>query len=1022
MENYRKLNNILGWIVFGIASIVYILTLEPTASFWDCGEYIATAYKLQVGHPPGAPLFQMIGRFFSLFAMGDTSNVAMMINLMSALSSSFTILFLFWSITLLGRKMAKRTGPLTHDKHIAIFGSAVVGSLAYAFSDSFWFSALEGEVYGMSSFFTALVFWAILKWDEKADEPHAFRWIIFIAYLMGLSIGVHLLNLLAIPAIGLVYYFRKYSNPTWKGIFITLGISIFLLALIMNGIIPWIVQLAASFELFFVNTIGLPFNSGTIFYFVILGAGLVLGLRYSRKTSRTILNTALWALIMILIGYSSFFLLIIRSNADTPIDENNPEDAISMLSYLKREQYGDWPILHGQYFNAPIVGRKDGTPVYRKNTEKGKYIVINENKDIKPEYHPEFSTIFPRMWNNTEQRYKDDYKTWSNFKGERISVKDEIGETVTRNRPTFTENLRYFFRYQINHMYVRYFMWNFSGRQNDIQGYADRKNGNWISGIRFLDHARLGPVLDVPDSLASNAQNKFYMLPLLLGLIGLIYQLRKDRNNFFVVSMLFLMTGLAIVVYLNQHSPQPRERDYAYAASFYAFAIWIGLGVYGLFDLLRRKLKPSISAFVVTGLTLILVPGIMLREGWDDHDRSDRYTALAMATNYLNSCAPNAILFTNGDNDTFPLWYAQEVEGIRTDVRVVNLSLLNTEWYIQQMKRKAYDSEPVPFSLSWDRFKDGTNNFTYFIENENIKGHVELNDLFDILRNNPDRLKMNTRIGPLEYFPTKKMKISIDSAQVVATGTVKPEDAHLIEKEIKWSLRGSGITKNHLMVLDLLASNNWERPVYFATTTGMSSYLGLEKYFQVEGLTYRLVPIHVDRNDNQLGRVATEVMYTNMMDRFIFGNIGKEGVYLDETNRRMAMNLRSNFGRLAMSLMEEGSSDKAKEVCDRSLEALPDTKLPFDYFSLTHAEVYFQLGEAELGEQIFMRSLDYMEEQFDYYFKFTGEHAEKYDMDKRQNLATVQRIMQAGQVYGVKEMEDRASDMFKKYFDLFSNP
>jgi hypothetical protein len=1017
MKEYHKLNNILGWFVFAVASIVYVLTIEPTASFWDCGEYIATAYKLQVGHPPGAPLFQMLGRFFSLFAFGDTSQVAMMINLMSAFSSSFTILFLFWSLTLLGKKLAAASGELTEAKQLAIFMSAVVGSLAYTFSDSFWFSAVEGEVYAMSSFFTALVFWAILKWDERADDPHSARWLIFIFYLIGLSVGVHLLNLLAIPAIAFVYYFRKFKKPTGKGMMATFVVSILLLGLIMNGIIPWVVNLAAYFELFFVNTIGLPFNTGTIIYFVLLSAGIYWGIRYSRRQSKSVLNTALWGLTFILIGYSSFFMLIIRSNANTPIDENNPEDAISLLSYLKREQYGDWPVLHGQYFNAPIIGREDGSPVYRKSPDKGKYIIINENKGIIPVYHPEFTTLFPRMWNSTEQRYKDDYKNWSDFKGVKVQAEDELGEPVIRNKPTFTENLRYFFRYQLSHMYFRYFMWNFAGRQDDNQGMADRKNGNWISGIPLLDHACLGPVLETPNSLKTPAMNKFYLLPLLLGLFGIIYQYRKDRKNFIVVTLLFIMTGLAIVIYLNQHSPQPRERDYAYAASFYAFAIWIGLGVYGLIDWLSKKFEPKIAAWAIGLLTLLLVPGILAKEGWDDHDRSGRYTALAIANNYLNSCAPNAILFTNGDNDTFPLWYAQEVEGVRTDVRVVNLSLLNTEWYIEQMKRKAYESDPVPFSLPWDRYKDGTNNYTYFIENENIQGHVELSDLFRIIRENPERLTMNTRIGPLEYLPTKKVKITVDSATIINSGTVSPEDAHLIAKDIRWTLRGTGLPKNHLMVLDLLANNNWKRPVYFASTTGLSSYVGLEDYFQVEGLTYRLVPIKTPRQGSIIGRVGTDQMYASMMERFEFGNMNQPGIYLDETNRRMAMNLRSNFGRLAQTLIREGKRKEALQVCDRCLEELPDEKVPYDYFSLTIAEVYLEAGELEKGNAIFDRAIDHLEEQLEFYHRFTGAHAEKYDFDKRQNLALLQRIIQVTSRYQQQEIEDRANGIFEEFLD-----
>ncbi len=1021
MNNYNKINNIAGWIIFAIASIVYIMTAEPTASFWDCGEYIATAYKLQVGHPPGAPLFQMIGRFFTFFAFGDVSLVAFMVNMMSAISSSLTILFLFWTLTMLAKKLALRNGEMTEGKMIAIFGSAIVGSLAYTFSDSFWFSAVEGEVYAMSSFFTALVFWAILKWEEKAEEGHSFRWLIFIAYMMGLSIGVHLLNLLAIPAIAFVYYFKNYKQTNYKGMLLTFIISILILGFVMSIIIPWIVKLAGFFELFFVNTIGLPFNSGTIIYFIILIASIYFGIRYTRKKRKAVLNTIIWAFTFILIGYSSFFLLVIRSNVNPPIDENSPEDAISLLSYLNREQYGDWPILYGQYFDAPIADRKDGNPIYRRSTEKGKYIVIDDRKGTIPVYNTEFSTIFPRMWNNTEQRYIKDYKTWSKMQGIPTSVTDEFGETQIIDKPTFQENLRYFFRYQVVHMYFRYFMWNFSGRQNDIQGTADKKNGNWITGIRFLDNARVGPIHDAPKSLQNKATNKFYLLPFLLGIIGIIYQLRRDNKNFIVVFLLFFMTGMAIVVYLNQHSPQPRERDYAYAASFYAFAIWIGLGVYALFDWFKSFADPKIIAIVASGLTLTLVPGIMAKEGWDDHDRSNRYTALATANNYLNSCAPNAILFTNGDNDTFPLWYAQEVEGIRTDVRVVNLSLLNTEWYIDQMKRKAYDSEPVPFSLPNEQYKEGTRNYTYFIENENIKGYVELKQLFDVLLKDPSRLSMQSRIGALDFFPTKKFKITIDSADVIEKGVVSSENAGKIVKEITWTINSSGLMKNSLMVLDLLATNNWERPIYFATTTGSSAYMGLQEYFQLEGLAYRLVPIKTIAKDRQDGRIQTDIMYDNLVNKFEFGNMNDPKVYLDETNMRMTMNLRNNFYRLAEELIKEHKYDETRVVINRCLEAMPDENIPFNYFVTPLAEGYYKIGDLEKGNEINLRLIEIFEEQLDYYFDFPDKFQKKYDFEKQQNLALLQRIGQIAEQFNQEEVAIRASEVFEEYFDLYNN-
>ncbi|MCD4730803.1 MAG: DUF2723 domain-containing protein [Bacteroidales bacterium] len=1020
MKSYQKINSILGWVIFAIASIVYIMTAEPTASFWDCGEYIATAYKLQVGHPPGAPLFQMIGRFFTMFAFGDVSRVAFMVNMMSALSSSLTILFLFWTLTMLAKKLALRSGEMTEGKKIAIFGSAIVGSLAYTFSDSFWFSAVEGEVYAMSSFFTALVFWAILKWEEKAEEEHSFRWLIFIAYMMGLSVGVHLLNLLAIPAIAFVYYFKNYKKPNYKGMLITFIISILILGFVMSIIIPWIVKLPGFFELFFVNTIGLPFNSGTIIYFILLIAGIFLGIRYTRKKRKVVLNTIIWALTFILIGYSSFFMLVIRSNVNPPIDENSPEDAISLLSYLNREQYGDWPILHGQYFNAPVVDRKDGNPVYRKSAEKGKYIIIDDRKGTIPVYDSKFTTIFPRMWNNTEQRYINDYKTWSKMKGIPTKVTDEFGESKVIDKPTFQENLRYFFRYQVVHMYFRYFMWNFSGRQNDIQGTSDRKNGNWITGIRFLDHARIGPIHDAPKSLQNKATNTFYLLPLLLGIIGIIYQLRRDNKNFMVVFLLFFMTGLAILVYLNQHSPQPRERDYAYAASFYAFAIWIGLGVYALFDWFKSFADQKIVATAISGIILILVPGIMANEGWDDHDRSNRYTALATANNYLNSCAPNAILFTNGDNDTFPLWYAQEVEGIRTDVRVVNLSLLNTEWYIDQMKRKAYDSEPVPFSLSWEQYKEGTRNYTYFIENENIKGHVELKQLFDLILDDPTRLTMQTRIGPLDFFPTKKFKITIDSAMVIEKGVVSPENADKIVDEITWTINRSGITKNYLMLLDLLATNNWERPVYFAITTGSNAYIGLQEYFQLEGLAYRLVPIRTVVKDRQEGRTETGIMYDNLVNKFQFGNMGDPNVYLDETNMRMTMNLRNNYFRLAEPLIKEGKYDSARIVIDRCLEEMPDENIPFNFFVTPLAEGYYKIGDFDKGNELNNRLIKIFEEQLAYYFDFPVKLQKKYDFEKQQNLALLQKISQVAGRFKQEEVVTKASEAFDIYFEMYN--
>ncbi|MCF8296227.1 MAG: DUF2723 domain-containing protein [Saprospiraceae bacterium] len=1024
MKLYQKLNNIIGWLVFIIAATVYIMTSEPTASFWDCGEYIATAFKLQVGHPPGAPLFQLIGRFFTLFAFGDLSMVARMINTMSALVSGLTILFLFWSITHLSRKLVTDNEELSIGQIIAVLGSGAVGALAFTFCDSFWFSAVEGEVYAMSTFFTAIVFWAILKWERVADEPHSSRWLILIAYLVGLSIGVHLLNLLAIPAITFVYYFRKY-NATPKGIIVVLILSILILAAVMYAIIPWIVSFAGVFERGFVNGLGMPFNSGTIIYFLLLTGGIVWGLYYSHKKAKVVFNTIILAFLFILIGYSSFFMLVIRSNANPPLDENNPENAISLLAYLNREQYGDWPLFKGQYFNSPLDPRepyKDGKPVYTKDEEKGKYVITDERKNTIPNYDERFTTIFPRMWSSSQKIHKNAYKSWGKIEGTPITVSKPGGGTEVINKPKFSENLRYFFRYQIGHMYLRYFMWNFAGRQNDIQGHGGPLHGNWISGIPFVDNARasLGPMENLPDDLARNkGMNKFYMLPLILGLIGFIFQINKNYKDSIVVILLFLMTGLAIIVYLNQYPYQPRERDYAFAASFMAFCIWIGIGALAIYNFLSKHINSKAAAVLVTLICLFLVPGIMAKEGWDDHDRSNRYTALAVAKNYLNSCAKNAIVFTNGDNDTFPLWYAQEVEGIRTDVRVVNLSLLNTDWYIDQMARKAYDSDPVPFSLSKKKYIQGTRDYVYFIERPEVKGYHTLKELMEFVGSDNVNTKYATSRGYVEYFPTKKLRIPVDSADVIRKGVVSPKNANLIVDNVDWTLDKYGVQKNHLMVLDMLSKFDWNRPVYFAITTGDDSYIGLTDYFQLEGLAYRLVPIKYNSPDGQIGRIDTDTMYNNLINKFTWGNLGDPNVYLDETNMRMTMNFRNNFARLADALIQEGKNEKALIVLDRCMEVMPEEAIPYNFFILPIAEGYYKIGKIEKGNEIIERLIDIYTNSLKYYFSFRGEKAKLIERDKQQALAVFQRISQTTKTYGQDSLNVISTDIFNEYYQLF---
>jgi len=1017
MNSYKKINNILGWIVFAIASVVYIVTSEPTMSFWDCGEYIATAFKLEVGHPPGAPLFQLIGRFFSLFAFGDLTHVARMVNTMSALASGFTILFLFWTITMIAKKIALRQGEMTNLKMWTVMGAALTGSLAYTFTDSFWFSAVEGEVYAMSSFFTAIVVWAIFKWEEHARDKHAYRWLILIAYLMGLSIGVHLLNLLAIPAITFVYYFKKFPKPGWSGMILTSILSILILAVVMYLIIPWIIKLAGLFELFFINTIGLPFNTGTVIYFVLLISAIIWGLSYTRKMAKPVWNAIILGITFIVVGYSSFLLLVIRSNADTPIDENNPENAMYLLTYLNREQYGDWPLFKGQYYNAPVIDRTDGNPVYAKDLKSGKYIITDNREKVIPVYDPRFTTLFPRMWDQSEPRFEEEYIRWGHVKGVPLEVQNgDQGEKL--NVPTFSENLAFFWNYQLIHMYYRYFMWNFAGRQNDIQGMGNKLDGNWKSGIRIIDQMRLGPQ-DIPESRKSKGDNSFYFLPLLLGLIGIYYTLRNDKQSAWVIFLLFVMTGLAIVLYLNSHSPQPRERDYSFAGSFYAFAIWIGLAIPQLVDWLRKK-TGMITALIVSVVSGMGVVSLMAQQGWDDHDRSGRYTALAVAEDYLNSCASDAILFTNGDNDTFPLWYAQEVEGIRTDVRVVNLSLLNTDWYIDQMKRKAYDSDPVPFSLTKEKYRQGNHDVTYLIEDEGLKNvYVDVKALFDIIARDDSKLKMNTsQIGMIDFFPTKKFMVTYDSAALMKTGSITAKMANRLDT-IRWEIKAQAVEKANLMILDLLATNNWKRPVYFVMTTGTETYIGLEKYFHLEGLAYRLLPVKANSPEGQIGEINTDVMYDNLMNRFKWGNMNKPGIYIDETNARMVMNLRGLFGRLADALISEGKPDSAKKVLDRCLEVMPETVVAYDFFTMPLISAYYKTGETARANSLAEKLNKNVTEDLEYFFSFPDKDLKLMDLSIQEGVFTMQRLSQVTKEAGQEKLADMTGATLKKYYDLY---
>jgi hypothetical protein len=1010
MKRFKQINNITGWVIFAIAAFTYLMTIEPTASLWDCGEFIASAYKLEIGHPPGSQVFMVLARFFSLFAGNDVTKVAAMINAMSAIASAFTILFLFWTITHLARKIiVKNEDEFNTARIITIMSAGAVGALAFTFSDSFWFSAVEGEVYATSSFFTAAVFWAILKWEDVADEEHADKWIILIAYLMGLSIGVHLLNLLALPAIFLVYYFRKFEF-SWKGLVYALAGSFLILALLLWGLLPGIVKVSSRFDLFFVNSMKLPPNSGMIFHILILAVLLIFSIRLSLKPgkknltallsagvifftgmwavsgssvlnilillalsvviwliairNKVMLNVTMTAVLVILIGFSSTAIIMIRASANTPLNENNPSDPFNLLYYLNREQYGQRPLFKGAYYNAPVIDYKEGKPVYV--LEKGKYVVTHRN--VERVYDDRFITLFPRMWGE-EEGHAEVYKQWGGSKGIPISVTDRYGKKTIIRKPKFSENLRFMFSYQYGYMYFRYFMWNFSGKQNDTQGTGGAVNGNWITGIDFLDKPRVG-TSDLPENLKNDtSRNRYYLLPFLLGMAGLLFQLFRDNKNWWIVMILFLLTGVAIIFYLNQYPNQPRERDYAYVGSFYFFSVWIGLGVLFIYEAIKKAAGEKLAA-PLSGILCLAVPFIMGSENWDDHDRSGRYLARDVAFNYLESCAPGAILFTNGDNDTFPLWYAQEVEGKRTDVRVCNLMLLNTDWYVEQMKRKVYESDPLPISLPLQKYYDGINNQVYI--DERTKEPVDISTVIDWVKS--DNRGTKYQVSPTEWLdviPSRIIRIPIDKKKVLESGTVRVEDSAKIVPYIDITLKGGSIIKSQLIVLDILAHNNWERPLYFITGYH-SDALGLEEYFQLEGQAYRIIPVKAgNRNWLDYGSVDTEIMYNNMMNKFVWGGANDPKVNLDYHHKRTLMVVRSrlNYAKLAEALIAEGKNEKAAAVLDRCMNVLPLETVSYDPYVNEIIDAYFAAGKSEKALQMTNDLCSYYFEQMDYYAK-----------------------------------------------------
>lgn len=948
MIDFKKINNYTGWGVFLIALITYVLTVEETASFWDCGEFIAIAFKLEVSHPPGAPLFMLIGRLFSFLSLGDVTRVAFWINMSSVVASAFTILFLYWSIVMLGRKLLQASiGEETSLQKILLVGAGAIGALTFTFTDSFWFSAVEGEVYALSSFFTAVVFWAILKWALVDDESRANKWLLFIAYMLGLSTGIHLLGLVTLPALGLIYYFKKYEKPTWKGAILAMGFSLFLVALINSFIIPGLPSIAGAFEITFVNTLGLPFGSGALFLTILVIGSLVFGIRYTAKKDMVNMNTLILSLAFVMIGYSCYAIILIRSKQDPPIDQNNPENVMTFISYLKREQYGSRPLFYGPYFNAPQPNTSQGAPVYYKDIDS--YKIGDYKTDI--EYDSEYKTFLPRIWSTTASHQQRYMQLTGLRPGEKVNW--------------FSDNIGYMLSHQIGFMYLRYFMFNFSGRESDIQ------DADWLGPLSSDE--------GVPQTIKNNkGRNQYYMIPLILGLIGFFFQFNRDPKRFSATLMLFILTGVALVIYLNSPPVEPRERDYIYAGSYYAFAIWIGLSVLAIGTTLAKRGKQMAFAAIALGM---VAPIILAKENWDDHDRSDRFFSVDSARNFLASCAPNAILFTGGDNDTFPLWYVQEVEGFRTDVRVVVLSYYNTDWYIDQTATKMNDSEAFPYSLTIDNYRQGTNDFLYIDEKPQFQGQaVDMEAYMDVVKRDSEGFKLAFQNGlEVMSIPAKALALDIDTNAVKDLGIIPenleeyavPRMFFRFKQDEQGNLDSKFVDKSQMMILDLITQNKWERPIYFNYTSMNSLNFDLSPYLVQEGMAYRLLPIQRPLGMREM--VNTDLMYENVMNKMQYRELDNPDANLNEDYRGFAQNHRSAITSLADALVQEGDTTRAKEVLDFGLKVMPKESLPYDVSSVGFAQGYFDIGELEKATALtmematqFNEELTYLQEKFRY--------------------------------------------------------
>ncbi len=1011
--NYSKWNTYLGWFAFIIALVTYTLTVEPTMSFWDCGEYIATAAKLEVGHPPGAPLFQMIGAFFAMFATDDTQ-IALMINMMSVFSSAFTILFMYWSASKIIRKIVKATSEWNNQTSKLTLGASLVAALSYTFTDSFWFNAVEAEVYSMASLFIALLFWLGLKWEEELETERGNKWLILISLVIGLSFGVHFMALLALPSIGMLYFFKKQKNVTTKNFIIANVVILAILMFIFKFLLPYTLTFFAKTEIFAVNSLGLPFNSGTIIAFLLIVAGFYFGLSYTKKKGLVEYNTLLLCVLFILIGFSTWIMLPVRANSNININENKPSDAAEVLAYYNREQYGETKLFYGPQFSNVYAGAdeedpySDDKPNYERNEKTGKYIITNNYKDANHNPNSKHNAFLPRLWS---EEHAKNYMTFtkplefsinhdafydeetgetnedklgqfteivSDFRSQFASNKlglDEYeeflktyGDYLTIEKPSFSDNMKFMFEYQFGYMYFRYLMWNFVGRQNDLQGNYESLEGNWLSGIGFIDNLHLDNQNELTTDMKNNkGRNTYFFLPFILAVIGMVYHAKKEWKSFYVLLLLFLFTGLVLKVYLNERPFEPRERDYALVGSFYIFAMWIGVGVYAIYQYILKYVNPKVALPAVLATTLLASPVVLASQNWDDHDRSGKHTAVAMAKAYLDSCEPNAILFTIGDNDTFPMWYLQEIEGYRTDVRIVNTSLLATDWYIDEMKIKAYKSDALPISFTHDQYVGDKRNYCLF--DERTTDTLDLGLTLDFLKD--DRSKREMKNGQfVHFYPSEHLKIKVDKQNIIKNKVVSPKYYDSIVPQINLKLKGGAIYKNRILMLDIFNENNWKRPIYFSPGSfGADDYIWMKEYLQLDGMVYKLVPIRTklkEGNSYDMGYIDTDKTY-NIINKWTWGNAGSDKIYHDPETRKNALSYRNNLSRLMTALIEEKKFDKAEKVIQIAMKNMPIEY--FEYYTTVNpfAEGYYKMGKKEEARKILNQLIKKQQEKITFF-------------------------------------------------------